>query len=636
MKARAGADRPPSAPRLPRCVWWVGGSGLVSWWLYVAFVWLSRGFAYETPGPGRPLIPVLCVLAALFGLYVFQVVCATQYYAPNGATMPVIVVFAIAFRLLLLFSEPIQEVDAYRYLWDGKVAAAGVSPFKYSPEQILTANAVDSYAAEDLRLLVELRDQSAANIEILRRVHFGQLTTVYPPVSQAVFTAAACVTPHAAAVQTHLLIVKSFIVAFDLATFWLLIGLLTFVGRPAEWSIVYAWCPLVMKEFANSGHLDSIAVFLTVATVYCAVRAFYPLTCGHPDKNARSPMPQRTWTFLSAIALSLAVGAKIYPIVLAPLLFLSAWQKVSRTVAVSVGILVLTLASVMVLPMLFRDRSDERRMAESVLETSPVPNETLAPANPSPPRRSGPNIDPDATGLVAFAGQWQMNDFLFLLLFENFKPLAISVAADQSSPEEFEPDGPPLPSPQDTDNRNTNAAAPIRIAPTAWFVVTTPEWRRQFVDKVAGYTILRPGQVPFLAARLLTSGIFLMLALGFAWNAMRSDSPGNWLGAAFLTIAWFWLLLPTQNPWYWTWALTFVPFARSRAWLAMSGLTLLYYMRFWFAYHASSTPMLGTPYAGVEFFDYVVTWIEYCPWFLWLMWTARRQNRSDNGVANII
>lgn len=56
---------------------------------------------------------------------------------------------------------------------------------------------------------------------------------------------------------------------------------------------------------------------------------------------------------------------------------------------------------------------------------------------------------------------------------------------------------------------------------------------------------------------------------------------------------------------------------------ACSGLTLLYYARFWFAYHASSTPLLGTPDIGVEFFHFVVTWLEYCPWLIWLMWTPR-------------
>jgi hypothetical protein len=92
----------------------------------------------------------------------------------------------------------------------------------------------------------------------------------------------------------------------------------------------------------------------------------------------------------------------------------------------------------------------------------------------------------------------------------------------------------------------------------------------------------------------------------------------DWLRAAFLTIAWFWLLLPTLNPWYWTWAMPLLPFARSRAWLALSGLVFVYYLRFWLTYHFAETPVLGTRYPGPWFFDYIVTWLEFGPWFLWL------------------
>ena len=96
----------------------------------------------------------------------------------------------------------------------------------------------------------------------------------------------------------------------------------------------------------------------------------------------------------------------------------------------------------------------------------------------------------------------------------------------------------------------------------------------------------------------------------------------------FLTIAWFWLLCPTQNPWYWTWALPLLPMARSRVWLAMSGLVLLYYLRFWLSYHWPEQPVLGTPYAGIAFFDFVVTWIEYGPWFLCLAIAACFRRRD--------
>ena len=87
-----------------------------------------------------------------------------------------------------------------------------------------------------------------------------------------------------------------------------------------------------------------------------------------------------------------------------------------------------------------------------------------------------------------------------------------------------------------------------------------------------------------------------------------------------LTRTSFWLLLPTLNPWYWTWAVPLLPFARNRAWLALGGLVFLYYLRFWLTYHYADAPVLGTRYSGPWFFDYVVTWLEFGPWFVWLGW----------------
>jgi hypothetical protein len=101
------------------------------------------------------------------------------------------------------------------------------------------------------------------------------------------------------------------------------------------------------------------------------------------------------------------------------------------------------------------------------------------------------------------------------------------------------------------------------------------------------------------------------------------------LNSAFLTVAWFWLLLPTQNPWYWTWALPFLPFARRRAWLVMSGLAFVYYLRFWLMHQFPATALAGTPYSGPMFFDYVVVWLEFAPWFAWLALDRQQICQAD-------
>jgi len=93
-----------------------------------------------------------------------------------------------------------------------------------------------------------------------------------------------------------------------------------------------------------------------------------------------------------------------------------------------------------------------------------------------------------------------------------------------------------------------------------------------------------------------------------------------------------WLLCPTQNPWYWTWALPLLPFARSRVWLAVSGLSLLYHLRFWLSYHWPDTSVWESGYFGPVFFDFVVTWVEFAPWLLLLAIGFARRRSVPHGA----
>ena len=130
----------------------------------------------------------------------------------------------------------------------------------------------------------------------------------------------------------------------------------------------------------------------------------------------------------------------------------------------------------------------------------------------------------------------------------------------------------------------------------AWFSITPDRWQRDLNQSVVKSYGVDPRRVPFLIARFLTGVAFCGLAGWFAWRAWRYDGPDvreRMLEMAFLTIAWFWLLCPTLNPWYWSWALPLLPFARSRVWWLMSGVLFTYYLRFWLTYHFAETPVAG-------------------------------------------
>ena len=83
----------------------------------------------------------------------------------------------------------------------------------------------------------------------------------YPWVAQGVFRAAHVLQPGSVAVF------KLLMLAFDLGVVWLLAGICRRLGMDDFALVAYAWCPLVIKEFAGSGHLDAVLVFLVMAAV---------------------------------------------------------------------------------------------------------------------------------------------------------------------------------------------------------------------------------------------------------------------------------------------------------------------------------------------------------------------------------
>ena len=155
-------------------------------------------------------------------------------------TLPIVIVFAVLFRLSLLFAPPYLSDDIYRYIWDGRVQAAGVNPYRYIP------------AAPEL---AQLRDET-----IYPRINRRDYAhTIYPPVAQVVFLLTTRISETVVWMKATMLI-------FELITIWAIAQLLSLLGRPREFLLLYAWHPLVVWEFAGSGHLDAISIcFIALA-----------------------------------------------------------------------------------------------------------------------------------------------------------------------------------------------------------------------------------------------------------------------------------------------------------------------------------------------------------------------------------
>src|SRR5258708_27985006 len=103
----------------------LAGLACVSELAYLAIASSSQSL-HETGTGGHSLLTLLALFFGTYGLYLVAIKIATR--APQDRRlMWLIVGSGVIFRLTLLISDPIEEIDLYRYLWDGSVATQRVS-----------------------------------------------------------------------------------------------------------------------------------------------------------------------------------------------------------------------------------------------------------------------------------------------------------------------------------------------------------------------------------------------------------------------------------------------------------------------------------------------------------------------------
>ena len=237
------------------------------------------------------LVPTLALLGAAFLMLLFA---APRLEAARVPLSGAVLLGALLLRLPLLPLPPTLSDDVLRYLWDGKVAAAGLNPYALAP------------AAEKL---TPLRD------EIWRRLPHRSVPTVYPPLSLAAFSIAIR-TPFPMPVW------KLMATGADLAACWLLLLVARKLGVPEGRTVWYAWNPLVALEVAGMGHVDALGVAAVAGAVLCLlppVRRGGAATLAAAGVLARlvpfAALPMwarqsgRPWRFLAAAGGLVAVAA---------------------------------------------------------------------------------------------------------------------------------------------------------------------------------------------------------------------------------------------------------------------------------------------------------------------------------------
>ena len=586
---------------------------------FVAMFALSGSFEYGSGEP-RPVTIIVGILmtaavAAFVGLGAAIKVPAQR----QRQLLLVIVGLAVSMRLVALLTCPILEIDYYRYIWDGKVLAEGISPYEYSPKQVLgaTPDSVDPTGQmSNLGRLALLSWESESNLTIVQRIHYGRYSSIYPPISQCVFAATMKWFPSSSSVKAHILAIKFALVLFDLATMALVYWLICSIGKHPGWLIVYAWNPLVVKEIANGGHLDSIAAFFLTLSVLVVVR--WRLRCKDPQQPALGSLLPAC----SGVALGLGVGAKLFPIVLFPALMVfiarQSWNKAGLFVVSFLIVATASLWSMIDLP--------DNRVAvtkDSTESAASIESDSAALTDSSSSSKTSSNPD-KKNGLVGFLSEWRMNAPVFSTVYLNLK--------------------------------STKQAASER----PWFVVSSHDWRNRLYQwcKTNGVGGDDPA---FMAARILTLGVFacfylwqLVMIYQFkpAVSIKRPDvalpsltysydhdpqSSIVFLKRIVMVLALFLLLQPTVNPWYLVWIVPLASLTSHRGWLLVSGILMAYYCRFWLKSLSGTFAFWGCNFTGVGLFDHLLTFVEFaliaCV-FCWSVFRENRQLQNANDIAS--
>ncbi len=151
------------------------------------------------------------------------------------------IIFGVLFRIVLIPSEPFLSDDIYRYLWDGKIIASGINPYKFAPVDIQ---------------LLQFRDQI-----IYPFINFPEIATSYPPVSQFMFLINQWLGGSVFSWKILLLFV-------EIILFLVIFRMVQHFNLNKFRILIYFYNPLLIIETYSSGHLEITGVLFFWIAVY--------------------------------------------------------------------------------------------------------------------------------------------------------------------------------------------------------------------------------------------------------------------------------------------------------------------------------------------------------------------------------
>lgn len=212
----------------------LGALGLAMATFVAVGPWMIRNYGYGVFVPGMAASGLVTLAATAL---------APTVPARGGLLM--VLALGLVMRLLVVAEDPFLSTDIYRYVWDGRVQAAGINPYAHVP----AAAALEA-----------LRD--TAIYPNINRAAYA--VTAYPPVAQMFFLAVTRIAETLTMMRLAMMACEAVIVA-------VIVDLLRRLQLPPVAVVAWAWHPLPIWEIANNGHVDGPMVALLMLGVWLLV-----------------------------------------------------------------------------------------------------------------------------------------------------------------------------------------------------------------------------------------------------------------------------------------------------------------------------------------------------------------------------
>ena len=246
-------------------------------------------------------IPLIITYSILFASYLFMLKNSNEF------NIRWLLGISLLLRMTPLFAIPALSDDFYRFIWDGRLWAAGINPFAGLPGDFLNEPALVAKGITN---------------ELYGLLNSPTHYTIYPPVPQYINWLAAKLFPDSIAYSVVLM--RTLLIGAEMMGLVFIYLLLKKYNLKQHLLAIYALNPLVIIEISGNLHHEGLMITFLLGFLYF---------------NSQGKILK------AAVMLALAIASKLLPLMFLPfiLLNLKKWLSFSATLLLSSALLFLPL-----------------------------------------------------------------------------------------------------------------------------------------------------------------------------------------------------------------------------------------------------------------------------------------------------